>query len=73
MGLRKSRGAATVSAVAVPWTSYPKGVKVSDAELAALPLRPHIFHGGEELHHHRTIKRGVSPERLSLMFMLPAA
>jgi hypothetical protein len=24
---------------------YPKGVKVSDAELAALPLKPHDFHG----------------------------
>jgi len=24
---------------------YPKGVKVSDAELAALPLTPHDFHG----------------------------
>jgi transposase len=24
---------------------YPKGVKVTDAELAALPLRPHEFHG----------------------------
>jgi hypothetical protein len=24
---------------------YPKGVKVSDAELAALPLEPHDFHG----------------------------
>jgi hypothetical protein len=24
---------------------YPTGVKVSDKELAALPLRPHQFHG----------------------------
>ncbi len=25
--------------------SYPKGVKVTDAELAAVPLTPHEFHG----------------------------
>ena len=24
---------------------YPTGVKITDAELAALPLRPHDFHG----------------------------
>ncbi|MHB1772466.1 MAG: ISAzo13-like element transposase-related protein, partial [Acidimicrobiales bacterium] len=24
---------------------YEKGIKVSDAELAAVPLRPHQFHG----------------------------
>jgi hypothetical protein len=24
---------------------YPTGVKVSDAELATLPVRPHDFHG----------------------------
>ncbi|MBA2280753.1 MAG: hypothetical protein H0W25_05890 [Acidimicrobiia bacterium] len=24
---------------------YPKGVKISDAELAAVPLSPHDFHG----------------------------
>ncbi|MHB8335266.1 MAG: ISAzo13-like element transposase-related protein, partial [Acidimicrobiales bacterium] len=24
---------------------YPKGVKISDQQLAALPLRPHDFHG----------------------------
>jgi hypothetical protein len=28
---------------------YPKGVKVTDAELAALPLRPHEFHGEEDV------------------------
>ena len=25
--------------------SYPKGIKISDAELAAVPLAPHDFHG----------------------------
>ena len=24
---------------------YPKGIKVTDAELAAVPLSPHKFHG----------------------------
>ncbi len=24
---------------------YPKGVKISDRELAAVPLAPHDFHG----------------------------
>ncbi|HUR17646.1 MAG TPA: ISAzo13 family transposase, partial [Acidimicrobiales bacterium] len=24
---------------------YPKGIKISDAELAAVPLAPHDFHG----------------------------
>jgi hypothetical protein len=26
-------------------SKYPKGVKVSDAELAAIRLKPHSFHG----------------------------
>ncbi len=26
---------------------YPTGTKVSDAELAAVPLKPHDFHPGE--------------------------
>ncbi|MGI9119660.1 MAG: ISAzo13-like element transposase-related protein, partial [Acidimicrobiales bacterium] len=24
---------------------YPKGVKITDAQLAAVPLEPHDFHG----------------------------
>jgi len=36
---------------------YAKGVKISDTELAALPLAPHDFHG---VHHQRPNRPGVS-------------
>jgi hypothetical protein len=40
---------------------YPKGVKVSDAELAAVSARTPQLPRRLELHHQRPIKPGVSP------------
>jgi hypothetical protein len=40
--------------------SYPKGVDVTDAELAALPLRPHAFHGEWNY--------TIAPQRSSTLF-----
>ena len=50
-------------------TEYPKGVKVSDAELAAIPLTRHDWQRRLELHHpphmKRQIKFTASPYRAS--------
>ncbi len=39
-----TRGGLTVRAEADAG-SYPRGIKVSDAELAAVPRHAHVFHG----------------------------
>lgn len=46
---------------------YPVGVKISDAEMAALPLTRHDWHGDWELHAApcRSINFAVSLERAS--------
>ena len=41
---------------------YPTGVKISNAELAAVPLDAPRLPRRVELHHHRSIKPGVSPK-----------
>jgi transposase len=45
--------------------SYPTGTKVSDAELAAVPVVPHAFHG--EWNYTITSSRGSSPARTTTM------
>ena len=40
-------------------TEYPKGVKVSDAELAAIPLTRHDWHGDWNYHHPPHMKRQI--------------
>jgi hypothetical protein len=41
-------------------TRNPAGVKISDTELAAVPLTPPRFPRRMELHHHRAIRPVVS-------------
>ncbi len=44
--------------------TYATKVRVSEAELATVPLEPHIWHWGMELHHRvtRSINWAVSPK-----------
>jgi hypothetical protein len=45
--------------------SYPKGIEVSDAELAAVPLKPHKVPRRVELHNHPA----VTPTQPSIYFV----
>ena len=44
IGSTKTRGGLKIHA-ALDTNDYPKDIKVSDEEMAALPLRKHEFHG----------------------------
>ena len=47
---------------------YPRGVKITDAELAAVPLTPHDWHGEWNYRispDHPRVNRGVDPNRLA--------
>ncbi len=58
IGATTTRTGLSVRADRDPGT-YPSGVKVSDAELASVPLTPHGFHG--EWNYTISPNRGVSP------------
>ncbi len=48
-------------------TTYEKGVKISNSELAAVPLHPHDWHGEWNYTIVRATRPGVSPNSLQLV------